>query len=173
MAGSLRLAADKGQFLKADPGIAKLLNILSLQGLARRLTFDFNDVFAAGFAFDTVRADAVVDHGTATTDDFTMKGVQATVLMSGSADLARETTRLHVKVVPDINAGAASLGVAVINPVIGLATFVAQYLFKDRISQALTFEYNVSGPWSKPAVTKIDRHGNATPVLPKKAAATN
>ncbi len=174
MQGSLKLAADKGQFLKADPGIAKLLNILSLQGLARRLTFDFNDVFAEGFAFDTVRADATVDGGIATTDDFTMRGVQATVTMAGSADLARETTSLHVRVVPDINAEAASLGVAVINPVIGLATFAAQYLFKDRISKALTFEYNVVGPWSKPDVTKIDRHGNETPVVPRgKTAARN
>ncbi|MEO9064138.1 MAG: AsmA-like C-terminal region-containing protein, partial [Burkholderiaceae bacterium] len=164
--GHLKLAADKGQFLKADPGIAKLLNILSLQGLARRLTLDFNDVFEAGFAFDTVRADATVDKGIATTDDFTMRGVQATVTMSGSADLARETTRLHVRVAPDINAGAASLGVAVVNPVLGLATFAAQYLFKDRISDALSFEYNVVGPWSKPEVTKIDHNGKETPVAP-------
>ncbi len=172
MRGSLRLAADKGQFLKADPGIAKLLNILSLQGLARRLTFDFTDVFAEGFAFDTVRADATVDKGIATTDDFTMKGVQATVLMSGSADLAHETTNLHVKVMPEINAGAASLGFALVNPVVGLATFAAQYLFKDRISQALAFEYNVIGPWSKPEVTKLDRNGKETPVAPRSKTAT-
>lgn len=168
--GRLMLAADKGQFLKADPGIAKLLNILSLQGLARRLTLDFTDVFEAGFAFDTVRADARVDKGIATTDDFRMTGVQATVTMSGTADLAHETTNLHVLVKPDINAGAASLGVAVINPVIGLATFAAQFLFKDKISQALSFEYNVTGPWAKPEVTKIDRNGNATPVVPRKTA---
>ena len=169
MEGSLKLAADKGQFLKADPGIAKLLNILSLQGLARRLTLDFNDVFEAGFAFDTVRADARVQKGIATTDNFEMRGVQATVSMMGTADLARETTHLDVKVMPQINAGAASLGVAVINPVIGLATFAAQYLFKDKISQALSFEYNVDGPWSKPLVTKIDRNGKATPVAPRKS----
>jgi uncharacterized protein YhdP len=170
--GKLTLAADKGQFLKADPGIAKLLNILSLQGLARRLTLDFNDVFDAGFAFDTVRADAKIDKGIATTEDFQMRGVQATVSMSGSADLAHDTTDLHVLVKPDINAGAASLGVAVVNPVLGLATFAAQYLFKDKISQALSFEYNVRGPWGKPEVTKIDSKGHATPVVPRKTTAT-
>jgi uncharacterized protein YhdP len=171
MEGSIKLEADKGQFLKADPGIAKLLNVLSLQGLPRRLTLDFNDVFAAGFAFDTVRADATVNAGIAKTDNFVMSGVQATVRMAGSADLARETTNIHVLVLPQINAGAASLGVAVINPVIGLATFVAQYLFKDKISQALSFEYNVIGPWAKPEVTKIDRNGKATPVVPRKTTA--
>ena len=171
MAGNLKLEADKGQFLKAEPGVAKLLNILSLQGLARRLTLDFTDVFSPGFAFDTVRADATVDRGILTTDDFTMRGVQATVRMSGSADLEHETTKLHVIVEPQINAGAASLGVAVINPVVGLATFAAQYLFKDSITRALTFEYNVDGPWAKPNVTKIDRNGKVTPVVPKATAA--
>ena len=168
--GRLDLQADNGQFLKADPGIAKLLNILSLQGLARRLTFDFHDVFDAGFAFDTVRADVVVDKGIATTDDFRMRGVQATVTMAGNADLQHETTDLRVRVEPDINAGAAALGVAVVNPVLGLATFAAQYLFKDSISQALAFEYNVVGPWSKPEVTKIDSRGKVTPVVPRKTA---
>jgi uncharacterized protein YhdP len=171
LSGSMRLTADKGQFLKAEPGVAKLLNILSLQGLARRLTLDFTDVFSPGFAFDTVRATAHVDHGIATTDDFTMRGVQAIVRMNGSADLAHETTNLHVRVEPQINAGAASLGVAVINPIAGLATFVAQYLFKDKISEALSFEYNVSGPWSKPDVTKIAHDGKVTPVVPKTAPA--
>lgn len=172
MGGRLALEADKGQFLKADPGIAKLLNILSLQGLARRLTLDFSDVFDAGFAFDTVRADVTVDRGIATTSDFTMKGVQATVSMVGSADLEHETTDLHVRVAPDIDAGAASLGVAVVNPVLGLATFAAQYFFKDEISRALSFEYNVAGPWKKPEVTKIDRNGRAMPVVPRQAEAS-
>ena len=170
LSGRLKLAADKGQFLKAEPGISKLLNILSLQGLARRFRLDFSDVFDAGFAFDTVRADATIERGVASTDDFTMRGVEAIVKMSGSADLAQETTRLHVVIEPQINAGAASLGLAIVNPVIGLATFVAQYLFKDEITRALTFQYNVVGPWKKPEVTKIDRHGNETRVVPKVAA---
>ena len=55
-----------------------------------------------------------------------MRGVQAAVLMEGSADLERETQDLRVIVVPEINAGTASLAYAVINPAIGLGTFLAQ-----------------------------------------------
>jgi len=173
LGGTMKLAADKGQFLKADPGIAKLLNIISLQGLARRLTLDFSDVFGAGFAFDTVRADAIIEHGIASTSDFAMKSGLANVEMKGTADLQHETTDLHVLVLPQVNAGAASLGVAVINPIVGLGTFVAQYLFKDRISQALSFEYNVTGPWSRPDVVKIDHNGKVTPVKPREPAPTS
>ncbi len=171
MTGRLKLEADKGQFLKADPGIAKLLGVLSLQSLPRRFLLDFSDVFEKGFAFDTIRADATVAQGVVSTDDFKMMGVQATVLMSGSADLERETQNLHVLVLPEINAGAASLGYALINPAVGLATFVAQYLFKDPIARALSLEYNVTGPWVKPNVTKIDHAGNETPVVPRESNA--
>ncbi len=171
MAGRLKLEANKGQFLKADPGIAKLLNVLSLQSLPRRFLLDFSDVFEKGFAFDTIRADATVAEGIVSTDDFKMAGVQATVLMSGSADLERETQNLHVLVLPEINAGTASLGVALVNPAIGLAAFVAQYLFRDPIARALTLEYNVTGPWAKPNLAKIDRDGNATPVVTRGSSA--
>lgn len=171
MTGRLKLEADKGQFLKADPGIAKLLGVLSLQSLPRRFLLDFSDVFEKGFAFDTIRADATVAKGVASTHDFKMMGALATVLMSGSADLEHETANLHVLVMPEINAGTASLGVALLNPAIGLAAFVAQYLFKDPIARALTLEYNVTGPWVKPNVTKIDHAGNETPVMPRSSSA--
>ena len=45
LGGHLRLDMGEGQFLKADPGAAKLLGVLSLQALPRRLTLDFRDLF--------------------------------------------------------------------------------------------------------------------------------
>ncbi|MEO8249741.1 MAG: YhdP family protein, partial [Burkholderiales bacterium] len=55
LAGQFHLSVESGQFLKADPGLAKLLGVLSLQALPRRLTLDFRDIFSDGFAFDFIR----------------------------------------------------------------------------------------------------------------------
>jgi uncharacterized protein YhdP len=52
LSGKMQLDMAAGQFLKVDPGAAKLLGVLSLQSLPRRLTLDFRDVFSEGFAFD-------------------------------------------------------------------------------------------------------------------------
>src|SRR6185312_9015592 len=52
MGGQFNVNIESGQFLKADPGLAKLLGVLSLQSLPRRLTLNFSDVFSDGFAFD-------------------------------------------------------------------------------------------------------------------------
>ena len=98
-----------GQFLKVEPGAAKLLGVLSLQALPRRLVLDFRDVFSDGFAFDFVRGDARIEKGVLFTNNLQMKGVNAAVLMEGTADIAREAQDLKVVVVPEINAGTASL----------------------------------------------------------------
>jgi uncharacterized protein (TIGR02099 family) len=158
LSGRMRLEANKGQFLQAEPGIAKLLGVLSLQSLPRRLTLDFRDVFSEGFAFDEIRSNLTVENGIASTQDFKMRGVQATVLIEGSADLGRETQNLHVLVLPEINVGAASLGYAALaNPAIGLATFLAQYVLRDPLTKAFSYEYNISGSWAEPNTSKIER----------------
>ena len=157
MSGKFNVNIESGQFLKADPGIAKLLGVLSLQALPRRLTLDFRDVFSEGFAFDFVRGDVTINQGLAATNNLQMKGVNAAVMMEGSADIARETQDIKVVVVPEINAGTASLIATVINPAIGLGSFLAQYFLRRPLIQAATQELHIDGSWSNPQVTRIER----------------
>jgi len=152
---------ERGQFLKVEPGAAKLLGVLSLQALPRRLVLDFRDVFSEGFAFDFFRGDARVERGVVFTNNLQMKGVNAAVLMEGSADIARETQDLKVVVVPEINAGTASLIATAINPAIGLGTFLAQFLLRQPLQSAATQEFRITGGWADPQVAKIERTPNA------------
>lgn len=154
MGGDVKVLINEGQFLKADPGMAKLLGVLSLQALPRRLVLDFRDLFQQGFAFDSIDGDVKIAQGVATTRNLRMRGVQAIVLMEGQADLVKETQNLHVFVVPEINAGTASLAYAAINPVVGLGTFLAQMLLRKQVSEAATREFWVTGPWADPQVSK-------------------
>ena len=157
LAGQINVNIEAGQFLKADPGAARLLGVLSLQSLPRRLSLDFRDLFQQGFAFDSITGDVKVSQGVAQTNNLRMRGVQAAVLMEGSADIARETQDLRVVVVPEINAGTAALAYAVINPAIGLGAFLAQALLKKPLTEAGTREFHVSGPWADPKVEPVQR----------------
>jgi uncharacterized protein (TIGR02099 family) len=162
MDGELHLDVETGQFLKADPGLAKLLGVLSLQSLPRRLTLDFRDVFSDGFAFDFVRGDLRVDDGIARTDNLQMKGVAAEVRMDGQADIRRETQDLRVVVVPEINVGTASLVATIVNPVVGLSTFLAQGLLRGPLIRAATREMHITGHWTDPQIDTVsgkDRTG--------------
>ncbi len=156
LAGDLSLIAEKGQFLKIEPGISKLLGILSLQALPRRITLDFRDIFSEGFAFDTITGTAAVVNGVLHTQDFVMRGPSAQVAMSGNIDLVRETQALKVRVVPSVGDSlSVAGGLMLANPVAGVASFLAQRLFKDPLGQVLAFEYAVSGSWADPKVEKL------------------
>lgn len=157
LSGQLNLDVGSGQFLQAEPGLAKLLGVLSLQALPRRLTLDFRDVFSQGFSFDFMRGDVKIAQGVASTNNMQMKGVNAAVLMEGSADLVHETQKLHVVVVPEINAMTASLVATAINPVVGLGSFLAQVLLRGPLIAAATKEFRIDGSWSDPQVTALPR----------------
>lgn len=161
LSGQFNVNVASGQFLKAEPGIAKLLGVLSLQALPRRLTLDFRDVFSDGFSFDFVRGDVSINQGLAFTNNLQMKGVNAAVLMEGKADIAQETQDLTVVVVPEINAGTASLIATVINPAIGLGSFLAQYFLRRPLTEAATQEFHIDGTWTNPKITKVDRKAAA------------
>ena len=161
LSGAFKVNVENGQFLKADPGIAKLLGVLSLQSLPRRLALDFRDVFSEGFAFDFFRGDIMIDQGIASSDNLQMKGVNAAVLMEGQADLFRETQDIRVVVVPEINAGTASLIAAAINPAIGLGSFLAQFVLRKPLMEAATQEFHIDGSWLEPKIQRVDNKAAA------------
>ncbi len=163
MAGALNVQLDTGTFLKAEPGVGRLLGVLSLQSLPRRFLLDFRDVFAEGFTFDGVTGDVKIAAGVARSDNIRIRGLQATVLVDGSTDLAAETQKLRVVVVPEVSAGGASLAYAAINPVIGLGAFLAQLILSRPVAAANTREFHITGTWDDPKVEKVE-------ALPGKAA---
>jgi uncharacterized protein YhdP len=163
LSGNLSLKLASGQFLKVEPGVAKLLGVMSLQSLPRRLVLDFRDLFSDGFAFDSIASAATISRGIMKTDSFKMRGVSTVVLMDGTVDLEEETQNMNVVVIPELNVGAASVvyGLAV-NPVIGLGTFLAQLFLRNPLSQALTQEYQITGPWMDPVVKKMPARRKVT-----------
>ncbi len=156
--GELKLDLGRGQFLQADPGLAKLLGVLSLQALPRRLTLDFRDIFSQGFAFDSVRGAAQIAQGVISSDNLQMKGVNAAVFIAGSADLEHETQDITALVIPELNTGGASLMASLVNPAIGLGSFLAQYLIGKPLQAAATQQFHVSGSWYDPKVEKVQRN---------------
>lgn len=156
MSGQFNVSMERGQFLKTEPGVARLLGVLTLQSLPRRLMLDFRDVFSDGFLFDFVRGDVNIQQGIASTNNLQMKGVSAAVLMEGRADLKNETQDIKVVIVPELNAGTASLVYSAINPLVGLTTFLAQYVLRKPLMKSNTQELHVQGTWKDPKVTKKD-----------------
>jgi uncharacterized protein YhdP len=61
-------------------------------------------------------------------------------------------------VVPELNAGIASIAFgAMVNPLIGLGSFAAQYVLRKPLQQALAYDVDVTGPWTDPTVSERNR----------------
>jgi len=157
LAGQLDFRARSGQFLKIDPGVGKLLGVLSLQSLPRRLSFDFRDIFNEGYAFDDISATLRIARGVVYSDDFKMRGPAAKVNMSGLADLNQESVQLRVKVIPKLSEGVAVAGALFGGPLAGVGALAAQKLLRDPIEEAISQEYMVTGAWQSPDVKKLTK----------------
>ncbi len=181
LSGEMNLEAAKGQFVKLDPGAAgKLLGLISLQGLTRRITFDFRDVFSEGFAFDSIASKVTVQSGQMTTDRLQIDGPGARVVMRGEVDLKRETQRLNVNVQPELG-GTAALGIALVNPIAGVATWVAHKVLQNPLNHMFGFDYLITGKWDDPKVEKLSGNEPAPtvptvprlPMIPNTSGAAN
>ena len=160
LAGRFTLRTGAGQFTKLEPGVGRLLGILSLQALPRRISLDFRDVFSQGFAFDSIVGDVRIDKGVMHSDNLRLAGPAAAVDIAGDVDLARETQSLDVRVQPSlstgVSAGAAALFLA--NPLIGAAvgagTLLAQKMLNNPFDQLFSYRYVVTGTFDDPVVTR-------------------
>jgi uncharacterized protein (TIGR02099 family) len=161
LAGTFRVKSGAGQFLKADPGVGRLLGVLSLQALPRRISLDFRDVFSEGFAFDSIVGTVGMQSGVMHTDAFKLTGPAAAVDIAGDVDLGKETQQLRVRVQPALSStvagGAAALFIA--NPLVGAAVgagaLLAQKILNNPIEQLFSYEYSVSGGWDDPVVQRL------------------
>ncbi|MEX3581827.1 MAG: AsmA-like C-terminal region-containing protein [Burkholderia sp.] len=155
LGGQLSLNLKHGQILKVDPGAAKLLGVLSLQGLARFLTLDFRDVIGKGLPFETIQGTSKITNGIATTDDFHMITAPARVTVKGKVDFAHQTQDLHAHIAPKVSASAAAIGAAVINPLLGLGVLAANLALSQTLSHAFAFDYAITGSWAHVRIQRV------------------
>ncbi|MFA7269150.1 MAG: YhdP family protein [Sterolibacterium sp.] len=154
LSGMLDVEASKGQFNKLEPGVGRLLGILSLQSLPRRITLDFRDIFSQGFAFDNISGRLNLTNGVINTQGFQIVGPSAKILMSGSANLTQETQNLKVHVSPALGESLA-VGAMLAHPAAGAIAWLADKILKNPIDQIFSYEYAVTGSWDDPKVEKL------------------
>jgi len=151
--GELEFEVRKGQILQVQPGVGRLLGLLSLQSLPRRLTLDFRDLFSNGFAFDKINATVKINQGVMRSDNFEMSGPAADVRIKGETNLQKETQHLFVKVMPRIS-DSVSLAALAGGPLVGAVAFLAQKILKDPLNKIASTEYEIIGTWDNPQEIK-------------------
>ncbi len=158
--GKLRMDIKQGRFIDIDASAGKIFGLLSLQGLKRRLTLDFNDLFQKGFSFDHLNASFILENGHAYTNDMLMEGPSATISINGRTGLVEQDYDQLVTVTP---AFASSLPVAsaLFGPVgvgVGAVVLLVEKMFKglpDSLDRVLTRQYSLTGSWQEPVIERL------------------
>ena len=163
LSGQIELSAKSGRFERIQPGVGRLLGVLSLQALPRRVTLDFRDVFSDGFVFDRIEGKATVSKGVMRSDGdgIAIVGPAARVRMRGETNIAVETQDLQVRVQPTLSESVA-VGAAIVNPVAGAVTYLVQKTLGDPIEKLFAYDYTITGSWEDPVAEKV----GAAPPMP-------
>jgi len=136
-----------GELVKVEPGGGKLLGLLNFNAIARRLVFDFRDVFATGLKFDRMRYAGVLADGEAILSEAFVLAPAVFVRMEGKVDLNRELVDLEVHVSPELGGNLALLS-ALANPAAGAFVYITQRIFKDEMRNASFKSYRALGAWA-------------------------
>ena len=156
LTGQMAVNAENGQFNKLDPGVGRLLGLLSLQSLSRRLTLDFRDIFSEGLAFDSIEGRTAVNAGVMrTAGALRINSPAAQIEIEGEADLKNETQNLQVLVRPQVGSVAAIGAATLVNPIAGAAALVASTILRNPLGRLFSYRYHVTGSWSDPRVEKV------------------
>lgn len=154
--GQMTVNAENGQFNRLEPGVGRLLGLISLQSLPRRLTLDFRDIFSDGLAFDSIEGKTVVAAGVMrTAEPLRINSPAAQIEIQGEADLKNETQDLMVLVRPQVGSVAAIGAATLINPIAGAAALVASTVLRNPLGRLFSYRYHISGGWADPQVEKV------------------
>ncbi len=164
--GKFDLFMKDGELVQVEPGSGKLLGLLNFNAIARRLVFDFRDVFASGLQFDRMRYRGLIANGEAIFQDAYILTPAVFVRMEGKLDVDKELIDMDVHISPELG-GNLTLLSALANPTAGAVVFITSQLFKDDMRRASFKSYQAKGTWKDFEMIEIDSEG--VPVKSSKA----
>lgn len=155
--GRVEVSAEKGRFLRFDPGAVRLFGLLDLRSIGRYFTLDFSSAFGKGFFFDAIHGNIDIERGNARTNDLLVKGPALSLGVNGRVGLAAEDFDLVLEASPRFGSTLAVTSFGLLGPQAAAAILALQRLFKRQIEAGTRVTYIVKGPWANPNVTKLGK----------------
>jgi len=153
--GEFDLRLVDGELLKVEPGGGKIVGLLNFNAVARRLAFDFRDVFADGLTFDRMQYTGLFSDGKAVMRDAYIFTPAVFVRMEGQVDIANEMIDMEIHMSPELGGNLALLS-ALANPAAGAVVFLTQRVFKNQIRDVNFTSYRALGSWDEFEVVPFD-----------------
>ena len=158
--GAFDIRIKKGRLLDVAPAAGRLFGLLSVQTLPRRMSLDFTDLLGKGLAFDEITGGFEINNGHAYTNNLSLRGPSANILISGRTGLADQDYDQIATVVPQFadNLPAVSAFLGPVGIGVGAMLYLAGNMFKamnDNIDKLLSQQYAIKGAWRDPKIEKL------------------
>lgn len=171
--GDVTFEFENGVIKEAEPGLARILGLLSFESLARRLQLDLKDVTDAGLAYDDIEGRGVFKHGKLELARLKMDAPAADAVVTGNIDLVKSELDLVARITPAIGstlpAIAAISGLA--TPLAGLAAYALLKVVPIVNADLVTYRFGVTGTFADPIIT--DKGVSLEPIKLNNKSKTN
>lgn len=164
--GSVRWKLGQGYLNEVSDRGARLFSLLSLDGILRKLRFDFRDVFANGLFYTNFSGDFAIENGIVNTTNTQLNGAAGDMEVKGNTNLITRQLNYDLQFVPKVTSSLPVILAWMINPPSGLAALVIDRMLHDaKVISRL--EYEISGTMDDPTITEVARDSRAAPIPPK------
>lgn len=154
--GAAHLDMRSGSFTNVNPGLGRVISLLSLETIQRRLQLDFSDILTRGFAFDKFVADFKMQMGKISSENIHINSPAAKIELFGNTRLNVQALDLTMYVIPKVGAGLPiAAAIAAGNPVVGAAVWLFDKASGSKLSEITKYKYKVTGTWDMPQIDEV------------------
>ena len=138
------------------PPFLRLLGIFNVDALAKRLTFDFSDLYEPGMPFDRFSGNLAIAKGQLNTvEPVRVVSPTAEISLQGTANLVDETLNERLTATLPISSTLPVAGLLLATPQIAGLLYITDKLIGDQLSKVTSIQYQIEGPFSDPKVTPV------------------
>lgn len=159
--GAAHLDLRSGSLTNVNPGIGRIIGLLSLESIQRRLQLDFSDILSKGFAFDKLIGDFKIEPNNVMSDNILINSPSAKIELFGKTAIKSQDLDFTMFVTPKVGASLPiAAAIAAGNPAIGAAIWLFDKASGSKISEITKYKYKVKGTWNAPEVNEVSNQLN-------------
>ena len=154
LSGRVALTVTDGRFLDvAEVPAGRILTLLDFSKVARRLRFDFSDVFGQGIGFDRIRATTRLDRGVLRFEEpLEIQGPSSEFRIYGTVDFHDGALDNEMVVTLPLSSSLPwyAVWLASTNPATAAGVLLGREVFKRQIEALSSARYRVTGTIDEP-----------------------
>ncbi len=166
--GELEVDVTDGNLSDVDPGLGRIIGLLSLDQLPRRLNLDFKDVAEAGFHYDHLVGSATIKHGDLEVDTLQIDGPLASLSLQGHTNLVAKNQDLKLELIPKFKSTVPLAAGILAGPQAGVLAFVFDKLAESMgvdINKTAMLNFDITGTWDKPVIEGVNAQDEAGSII--------